>query len=155
MELTITHTFVSGVANTGEGGLLGPDEWNDVHVINTGMLVFDTANNSITANTYYGQSIADTPVSVNWTGTEALDPANGDIQDITMTGAVTTLTDNMADGESIILQIDDGTAYAITWPTITWVSGSGTAPTLQTTGDTIITIWKNNTTLFGFAANGA
>jgi len=72
-----------------------------------------------------------------------------------MTGNVTTLTDNMADGESVVLQINDGTAYAVTWPTITWVSDSATAPTLQTTADTIITVWKNATTLFGFASNGA
>ena len=96
-----------------------------------------------------------TPSSANWTGTEALDPANGDIQDITLTGNVTTLTDNMADGESVVLQINDGTAYAITWPTITWVSDDASAPTLQTTVDTIITVWKNNTTLFGCTANGA
>lgn len=99
--------------------------------------------------------VVNTPASTNWSGSASLDPANGDIQDITLTGNVASLTDSMADGESIVLQINDGTAYTITWPTITWVSGGGTAPTLQTTGDTIISIWKNGTTLFGFAANGA
>lgn len=88
----------------------------------------------------------------------SLDPANGDIQDITLTANVTSVTDNMADGESIVLQIDDGTAFSITggaWSTLTWISDAGVAPTLQTTGDTIITIWKNGTTLFGHASNGA
>ena len=99
-------------------------------------------------------SVITTTVDSGWTGTEALDPANGDIQEITMTGNVTTLTDNMADGESIIMQVDDGSAFAITWPTITWTSDSATAPTLQTAVDTIITIWKSGSTLFGHASNG-
>jgi len=93
--------------------------------------------------------------TANWTGTEALDPANGLVQEVTLTGNVTTLTDSLADGESIVLHIDDGTAHTITWPTITWVSGDGSAPTLQTTADTIISIWKLGSTLYGFAANGA
>lgn len=124
----------------------------------SGALVFGTSptigNPTITTPTI-SAPVCNTPASANWTGTESLDPANGDIQDISLTGNVTTLTDNMADGESVVLQINDGTAYTITWPTITWVSGGGTAPTLQTTGDTIIGIWKNGTTLFGNALNGA
>jgi len=78
----------------------------------------------------------------------ALDPANGTIQTHTLSGA-TTYTDSLSEGESITLMIDDGTAYTITWPTTTWVNNGGSAPTLATTGYTVIALWKVSTTLYG------
>jgi len=93
--------------------------------------------------------------SINWTGSVTLDPANGLLQEITLTGNVTSMTDSLADGEAVILMIGDGTAYTITWPTITWTSDSATAPTLQTTAKTVVQVWKAGTTLYGHAANGA
>jgi hypothetical protein len=86
------------------------------------------------------------------TGSTALDPANGTIQRLTFSGAV-TFTDSLVDGESITLHIDDGTAYAATWPTMEWVGGS--APTLDTTNEHIIVIWKVNSTLYGMASGVA
>jgi len=108
---------------------------------------------TLTAPTIQDGLTVDTEAA-DWTGTANLDPANGLVQEITLTGNV-TLTDNLADGESIVLHIDDGSARLITWPTITWVSSNGTQPDLQTTADTIISIWKVGSTLYGFAANGA
>jgi len=78
----------------------------------------------------------------------ALDPANGTIQTHTLTGA-TTYTDSFSAGQSITLMIDDGTAYTITWPTMTWVNNAGVAPTLATTGYTVVSLWKVSTTLYG------
>jgi len=78
--------------------------------------------------------------------TPALDPANGTIQTWTLT-ANSTPTDSLAAGESLTLMVDDGTARTITWPTITWVGGS--APTLATTGFTVIVLWKVGSTLYG------
>jgi hypothetical protein len=86
------------------------------------------------------------------TGSTALDPANGTIQRLTFSGAV-TFTDSLVDGESITLHIDDGTAYAATWPTMEWVGGS--APTLDTTNEHIIVVWKVNSTLYGMASGVA
>ena len=80
--------------------------------------------------------------------TPALDPANGSIQTWTLTGN-STPTDSLAAGEAITLMVDDGTAYTITWPTMTWVNNAGTAPTLATTGYTVIALWKVSTTLYG------
>ena len=80
--------------------------------------------------------------------TPALDPANGSIQTWTLSGA-STPTDSFAAGEAITLLIDDGTAYTITWPTTTWVNNAGAAPTLATTGNTVIALWKVSTTLYG------
>ena len=47
------------------------------------------------------------------------------------------------------LMIDDGTAYTVTWPTMTWVNNAGSAPTLATSGYTVIALWKVSTTLYG------
>ena len=78
----------------------------------------------------------------------ALDPDNGTIQIKTLS-ANTTLTDSVSAGESITLMIDDGSSYTITWPTITWVNNGGSAPTLATSGYTVIVVWKVSTTLYG------
>ena len=86
------------------------------------------------------------------TGSTALDPANGTIQRLTFSGAV-TFTDSLADGESITLIIDDGTGNLANWPTMEWVGGS--APTLDTTNEHIIVVWKVNSTLYGMASGVA
>ena len=77
-------------------------------------------------------------------GTLVLDPANGNLQRITLTQNVTTVTDNLAAGEYISLHILDGTAYTISWPAgWDWIGGS--APTLDTTNMNIIEVWKAGT----------
>ena len=83
----------------------------------------------------------------NLTGTD-LDPDNGTIQYKTL-AANTTLTESIEEGEAITLMIDDGSAYTLTFPTITFVNNGGTAPTLATTGYTVFAIWKVSTTLYG------
>ena len=83
----------------------------------------------------------------NLTGT-ALDPANGTIQTKTLAANV-TLTDSLSAGEAMTLMIDDGAAYAVTWPTITWVNNAGAAPTLATSGYTVVALWKVGATLYG------
>ena len=44
--------------------------------------------------------------------------------------------------------IDDGSSYTATFPTMTWVNDGGTAPTLATSGYTVIAM-KVSTTLYG------
>ena len=80
----------------------------------------------------------------NLTGT-ALDPSNGTLQYKTLS-ANTTFTESFSDGESITLMINDGTDYTVTWPTMTWASGS--APTLATTGYTTVVLWHRGS-LYG------
>ena len=79
-----------------------------------------------------------------------LDASNGQVQYMTLPSN-TTFTESLKDGEEILLAIDDGTAYTITWPTITWIKAGGTAsaPTLATTGYTWIKIWKMAGVLYG------
>jgi hypothetical protein len=52
--------------------------------------------------------------------------------------------------------VDDGSAYALTWSDATWggsgvvwKTGGGNAPTLNTTGYTVLTFWKVGTQIYG------
>lgn len=78
-----------------------------------------------------------------------IDPGNGSIQLITLGANRTPAATNFAAGESVTLMIADGTAFTITWTTVavTWVGGS--APTLATTGYTVIELWKVGSTIYG------
>lgn len=78
-----------------------------------------------------------------------IDPGNGTIQQITLGASRTPAATNFASGESVTLKIADGSAYTITWSTVgvTWVGG--TAPTLATTGWTIVVLWKDGSTIYG------
>ena len=78
----------------------------------------------------------------------ALEPDNGSVQTHTLTGN-TTYTDSFSAGQAITLMIDDGTAYTVTWPTMTWVNNAAAAPTLATTGYTVVALWKVGSTLYG------
>lgn len=78
-----------------------------------------------------------------------LSVSNGEMQFKTLSGA-TTLTEALASGQSVTLEIYAG-AFSITWPTVYWLNttSSTTAPILNTTGPTIIELWKRGTTLYG------
>ena len=80
--------------------------------------------------------------------TPALSASNGIIQTWTLTGN-SVPTDSLSAGDFIRLMIDDGTAYTITWPTITWQTDSGVAPTLKTSGYTGVNLYKIGSTLYG------
>jgi hypothetical protein len=83
-----------------------------------------------------------------------VDPSNGSIQLITLGASRTPKATNFAAGESLTLMVDDGSAYTLTWTDatfgasgVTWVGG--TAPTLATTGYTVIELWKVSTQVYG------
>lgn len=102
---------------------------------------------TISGDLAFGAAIKETVYALSGT-TPALDPSNGTVQTWTLTGN-STPTDSLSAGEAITLMIDDGTAYTITWPTMTWVNNGGSAPALATTGYTVIALWKVSTTLYG------
>lgn len=83
--------------------------------------------------------------------TPALSPTNGSIQTWTLTGNSTPTAGTWAAGQSITLMIDDGTAYTVTWTSlaVTWKTNAAAAPTLNTTGYTVIQLWKVGTTIYG------
>jgi len=84
-------------------------------------------------------------------GTVSLDPNNGSIQTWTLGANRTPDQANWAAGQSITLMIDDGSAYTVTWSTlaVVWETDGGTAPTLATSGYTVIVLWKVGTTIYG------
>lgn len=80
-----------------------------------------------------------------------LNPANGSIQTWTLGASRSPTATSFASGQSMILGINDGTAYTVTWPSVTWtkVGGSGAAPTLNATVNTWVVLWKVGSTLYG------
>jgi hypothetical protein len=124
----------------------------------TTTLVGTNATQTLTNKTLTIPSLSGTPIEqINTlSGTSvALNPDNGSIQLHTLTGT-TTYTDSFASGEAITIMIDDGSAFTVTWPTMTWVNNGRAAPTLATTGFTVVALWKVSTTLYGaLVGNGA
>lgn len=85
-----------------------------------------------------------------------IDPGNGSIQLVTLGANRTPKATNFANGESVTLMVDDGTARTLTWTDSTfggsgvvWKTNSGTAPTLNTTGFTVIVLWKVSGQVYG------
>jgi hypothetical protein len=79
-----------------------------------------------------------------------IDPSDGSVQLWTLTASRTPVAPtSWSAGQGITLQIDDGSAYAITWTTMGVVWAGGTAPTLATTGYTVVELWKVGTTIYG------
>jgi hypothetical protein len=76
-----------------------------------------------------------------------LDPSNGTVQLWTLGASRSPTATGFAAGQSMTLMVNDGSAYTITWPSVTWVGGS--APALATSGYTVIELWKVSTTLYG------
>jgi hypothetical protein len=83
--------------------------------------------------------------------TPALSPTNGSIQTWTLSANSTPTAGTWAAGQSLTILIDDGTDYTITWTTVApvWKTDGGSAPTLNTSGDTVIVLWKVGSTIYG------
>ena len=85
-----------------------------------------------------------------------IDPGNGSVQLITLGASRTPKATNFAAGEAVTLLVDDGTAYTLTWTDATfggsgvvWKTDGGVAPTLNTTGYTVIVLFKVSTQVYG------
>jgi hypothetical protein len=83
-----------------------------------------------------------------------VDPGNGSVQLITLGANRTPKATNFAAGEAVTLMVDDGSARTLTWTDATWGSGGvkwtgGSAPTLATSGYTVLQFWKVGTQVYG------
>ena len=136
---------------TGATGPQGPQGIQGVPGEVTLVGVDTLSNKTLVAPVITGTIVEDVYAWTSTSGavTTELEPANGSIQTVTLTGSITALTDNIAAGEAITLMIDDGATYTIAWPSISWVNNAKIAPTLATTGYTTVTLWKVATTLYG------
>lgn len=118
----------------------GSTAWSSLaYLIDVGGYLTATSTNTLTNKT-----IRDTVYAL--TGT-AFDATNGAVQTKTL-AANTTFTDSLTSGDAIVLQLEAGASYTVTWPTMTWVtSGGNVAPTL-TAKDTLV-FWKVSSVLYG------
>jgi hypothetical protein len=83
--------------------------------------------------------------------TPALSPTDGSIQTWTLSANSTPTAGTWAAGQSMTLMIDDGTAFTVTWSSlsVTWKTNGGVAPVLNTTGFTAIVLWKVGAIIYG------
>ena len=117
-------------------------------IIPTGVLSKDVNGDyNIDSDASFTGAIDEAVHTLSGTST-TLDPSNGTIQTHTLSGN-TTYSDGLSDGESLTLMIDDGSAFTVTWPSVTWKSDGGSAPTLNETGFTVVVLWKVGSTLYG------
>lgn len=77
-----------------------------------------------------------------------INPANGSIQTWTLGASRSPTASSFTAGQSVLLSITGG-GNGITWPSVTWKTNSGTAPTLNSSGVTAISLWKIGSTIYG------
>ena len=115
----------------------------------TGSVVLSTGPtlSGPTINDGYTEEVYAIPSST----TPALSPANGSIQTWALTGNSTPTAGTWNAGQSILLMIDDGTAFSVTWTSVpvTWLTNGGVAPLLATSGYTAIVLWKVGSIVYG------
>ena len=123
-------------------------------------IVGTAATQTLTGKTLTDPAIIGTILEDVFTITDGaafeIDPGNGSVQLITLGASRTPKATNMVAGESITLMVDDGSAYTLTWSDATfggsgvvWKTNAGVAPTLNTTGYTVIVLWKVSTQVYG------
>lgn len=111
------------------------------------------------ANVFVGQQTfaetKDTPFNITDGAAFEIDPVNGNFQTVTLGASRTPKATNFEAGQGILLGIDDGSAYTLTWSdgtlNPTWVKSGGTAsaPALAATGYTWVYLWKVGSTMYG------
>ena len=166
-NLNIINLWTGAAADFGIG--LRNTSDSDLHIYNYGTandaLKIAKATSAVTLSgnltvlgTVVDPAITGTILEDIFTITDAaafeVDPGNGSIQLITLGASRTPKATNFAAGESVTMMIDDGTAFTLTWTDATWGTGGvkwvgGSAPTLATTGYTVIQLWKVGTQVYG------
>lgn len=129
-------------ANTTDGLVITPDTSGIISLQSNGTPIFNLDASTVTATAY-----KETVFALSGT-TPAINVTNGNIQTWTLSGN-STPTGGLVAGSSITLMIDDGSAYTITWTSVVdeWIGG--VAPTLATTGYSVIELWNVGGTTYG------
>jgi len=108
-----------------------------------------TLTNKTLTNMVFDGDYTEEVFTITDGGSVDLDPSNGTVQLWTLGASRSPTATGFGSGQSMTLMIDDGSAYAITWPSVTWKTDGGTAPVLNTTGYTVVQLWKVSTVLYG------
>lgn len=162
-NVTWTLPAADGTANqvlkTDGAGLLGWVSASSGDVTTTGTQTL--TNKTLTDPAIIGTVLEDVYTITDGAAFE-IDPGNGSIQLITLGASRTPKATNFAAGEAVTLMVDDGTAYTLTWTDATfggsgvvWKTDSGAAPTLNTSGYTVIVLWKVSTQVYGARVGNA
>jgi hypothetical protein len=120
------------------------------------MRIDSTGKTNIKGDAQFDKAIIENVYTISDGAAFEIDPGNGTIQLITLGASRTPKATNFAAGESVTLMVDDGSAYTLTWTDSTfggsgvvWKTNGGVAPTLNTSGYTVITLWKVSTQVYG------
>lgn len=147
---TLTAPVISTISNTGT--LTLPTSTDTL----VGRATTDTLTNKTLTDPAINGAIKDAVFTITDGAAFEIDPGNGAVQLITLGASRTPKGTNFTAGEAVTLMVDDGTAYTLTWTDATWggtgvvwKTGAGAAPTLNTTGYTVIILWKVSTQVYG------
>jgi hypothetical protein len=132
----------------------------ELNYVDVATLGTSQASKAVTADANgdvkFSNSVIETVFTITDGAAFEIDPNNGAVQLITLGANRTPKATNMAAGEAVTLMVDDGTAYTLTWTDATfggsgvvWKTDGGVAPTLNTTGYTVIVLWKVSTQVYG------
>lgn len=118
----------------------------------SGTIVGTTDTQTLTSKTFTG--FTETVFAITDGAAFEIAPNNGTIQTITLGASRTPKSTNFAAGQSVTLMVNDGSAYTLTWTDATFGTGGviwvgNTAPTLATTGFTVIELWKASSQVYG------
>jgi hypothetical protein len=149
-NLSVNASYINvGTLSTSYGGtgLTGPNGFLYGNGSGPAMSTFATIPGSLVIGEITA-TLKETPFTITDGASVTINPANGGIQLWTL-GANRTPASGFSAGQSVTLMIDDGAAYSITWTTInpTWIGGN--APTLATTGYTVIEMWRAGSIVYG------
>ena len=141
-------TYPSG---TGIAVVTSGTSWGTTLTAPSGTIVGTSDSQTLTNKTLTG--FVETVFAATGT-TPALSPTNGTIQTWTLSGSSTPTAGTWTAGASMTLQITAST-NTVTWTSlaVTWIGSS--APTLATSGVTVIELWKVNSTIYGALVGSA
>lgn len=162
-EANLTHNNIGGTLGVSKGGtgattLTGIVKGNGTGAFTavtapSGAIVGTTDTQTLSGKTITGLAldgaVTEEVFAITDGGSVNLDPANGTIQTWTLGASRTPTATGFDAGQSMVLLVDDGSDYTITWTSVgvTWLNGS--APTLATSGYTAIVLFKVGSTIYG------